>query len=195
METLQRMKELAKTALSKRKRQDGTPDFFHAWRVTQILTEALQSSGECTDEEELLSLRCGALGHDLLEDTDTTEEEIIDVAGNKTLQYIKYLTNAFGDDKTAPYVAQIEKAPEEAKLLKLADLTDNLLHGSFSVRVLGLPWMHSFFLPIVDPMLKMLQNAGFERYPKTAEFLLRSATLARAHLAESMRAAETETAP
>jgi hypothetical protein len=150
------------------------------------LTAAFEQTGETPPKEALAVLLCAALGHDLLEDTSAKEKEVEDIAGRESVKLIEFLTNRLGDDHPLPYVTQVASAPEEARLIKLCDLTDNLFHGSFSIHTLGVPWMHSYFLPIVDPMREAVIKTEFIRYPKTGALLIATAQIARAHLKESI---------
>jgi GTP diphosphokinase / guanosine-3',5'-bis(diphosphate) 3'-diphosphatase len=72
---------------------------------------------------------CAALLHDTVEDTQTTEAELVETFGNKIAGIVMEVT----DDKTLIKAdrkrAQIEHAPHisrEAKLVKLADKISNL---------------------------------------------------------------------
>lgn len=65
-----------------------------------------------------------ALCHDLLEDTDTTEEEIFNVAGRFTRDAVKLLTKNKGAD-IKEYLEKI-KSNEVAYIVKVADRIDNL---------------------------------------------------------------------
>jgi (p)ppGpp synthase/HD superfamily hydrolase len=168
------------------KRQDGTTAATHVTRVATLLEAALTLREEKPDTATLASLVTAALGHDLLEDTAATEEEIRAIAGDTALEYIKTLTNRFGDDHPTEYTTQVVTGSEEARLIKLCDLTDNLFHASYSSALLGVKWMHEYFLPIVDPMREALSKTSFTRYPKTGEHLITVAALARAHLDSSI---------
>ncbi len=170
-----------------RKRQDGTPDSVHLKRVAALLLTALTKSGEIPRSKELATLIHAALGHDLLEDTAATPKEIAKVAGKEALAFIQNLTNTEGDSHTKHYVRQVQIAPEEARLVKLADLCDNTLQASVSIQTLGTAWMKNYFLPIIDPMRTAILKTRFTKYPKTAALLGNTALLGRAHLEESMR--------
>lgn len=123
----------------------------------------------------------------LLEDTHATPQAIKKIAGTRALSYIVALTNAKGDSSVAPFVRQVMRASEEVRLIKCADLCDNILHASVNARGLSMEWLTSFFLRIVDPMRKAIVKTKFSTYPKTGAYLCGLTILARAHLAESMR--------
>ena len=72
---------------------------------------------------------CAALLHDTLEDTETTEAELVERFGERVASVVKEVT----DDRTLPKARrkalQIEHAPHlsrEAKLVKLADKISNV---------------------------------------------------------------------
>ncbi|HVW82725.1 MAG TPA: HD domain-containing protein [Candidatus Paceibacterota bacterium] len=186
MNSVTKMRTLVTRLHRGRERQDGTPDSVHVKRVAAILTAALKEAGETPPPKKLATLQCAALGHDLLEDTKATPEEIVRIAGEEALALIEQLTNRWGDDHPAPYVRQVRNAPEEARLVKLADLCDNLSQASMNAAGLGSAWMKGYFLPIVDPSRKAVSSTHFSKYPKTARILITSAALARAHLTESL---------
>ena len=67
-----------------------------------------------------------ALFHDLLEDTDATESEILSLSNAQVLEAVKLLTKYDGY-VMAEYIAKI-RANEMALLVKLADRIHNLRH-------------------------------------------------------------------
>jgi len=72
---------------------------------------------------------CAALLHDVLEDTQTTEEELLLRFGKKVTAIVKELTDDKSLAKDVRKRLQIEHAPfasHEAKLVKLADKICNL---------------------------------------------------------------------
>lgn len=93
------------------KRKNGSEYFHHPLRVA----EAVKELGE---EYELT-----ALFHDLIEDTDTTEEEIMELSNETVLGAVKLLTK---DDRSKEqYINDILSNPI-AKAVKNADRIDNL---------------------------------------------------------------------
>lgn len=179
------MEELVEQYLGGQKRRDGTSNAQHAKRVRTVLLSALAQTQE--RPADALPIECGALGHDLLEDSPVDRVELQALVGDEAYAYIVEMTNTDGDGHTEGYVRQMVAASEEARLIKYADLTDNLFHASYQAKGLGNDWMRNFFLPIVDPMREALSHTTFLRYPKTAALLRRCVELARAHLAESMK--------
>lgn len=72
---------------------------------------------------------CAALLHDVIEDTDTAEEELLAHFGKKVTSIVKELTDDKSLAKDVRKRLQIETAPfasHEAKLIKLADKICNL---------------------------------------------------------------------
>lgn len=90
----------------------GQPYILHCLRVMQAV------SGE--DEDTM----CAAIMHDLLEDTDWTEQLLISSGFNsKVIYLLKLLTKEPGEDYVS-YIRRIEVSKEATKV-KLADLEDN----------------------------------------------------------------------
>lgn len=73
-------------------------------------------------EEKASLLYLVGLCHDVLEDTDTTEEELSSYIGEEALALVKILTNR-GDDYDA-YFSSVKKN-RLASIVKLADATHN----------------------------------------------------------------------
>jgi guanosine-3',5'-bis(diphosphate) 3'-pyrophosphohydrolase len=93
---------------------DWIPYFIHPLRVALILWE----EGGIKDTDLLAS----ALLHDTLEDTQTTEEEIIFLCGNRILSLVKELTEKPGGSCCEDALTM----SPEAKIIKLADRTHNM---------------------------------------------------------------------
>jgi len=105
----------------KRKDCDETPYINHPIALTNLL---VNGTG-ITDAETL----CAALLHDTVEDTDTTEAELVEAFGEAVAGIVMEVT----DDRSLPKVerklAQIDHAPylsTKAKAVKLADKICNL---------------------------------------------------------------------
>ena len=105
----------------RRKDTEKTPYINHPLALANVLAV------ECgVDDVEVI---CGALLHDTIEDTDTTEEELLEAFGEQITRIVLEVT----DDKTLDWVArkeaQVRHAPhtsDQAKLIKLADKISNL---------------------------------------------------------------------
>ena len=97
------------------KRKHGTPYYTHPLAVSNMLKE--KGYGE--------EYQVAGLFHDLLEDTDCTEQEILDLSNEKVLEAVKLVTKTKGYEM-AEYMRNIAKN-DIAKMVKLADRTHNLL--------------------------------------------------------------------
>ena len=105
-------------------RDEGTPFIEHPVRVARILWENFGSR----DVDAIIA----ALNHDVLEDCDWLDTEILRGAlGEASTELIEHVTKEqVSDDKTAArdraYLDRLWEMPSEARLLKLADRLDNL---------------------------------------------------------------------
>lgn len=146
-----------------------TPCTVHLYGVESIISSLIDKGGEITDSSLISDLKNGALGHDLLEDTDIPEESIVKFANERTLSLIKEVTNPDDDLHTERYMAQLESASEEGRLIKYADLIDNTFSVAYGLQDLGKDWAENFYLPIMKKTKEVLARTSFERYPKTAK--------------------------
>ena len=111
----------------RRKDVDKTPYINHPLALANVLAV------ECDiDDVEVI---CGALLHDTIEDTDTSEDELVQAFGETIAQIVIEVT----DDKSLPKLerkeAQVSHSPHishRAKLVKLADKICNLRDVSSS---------------------------------------------------------------
>ena len=95
-------------------RKEGIPYITHPMAVADIVKEWGYG------QDYIIT----AYFHDLLEDTDTTEEEIKKIGGPKVLEAVKLMTKEDGWDE-AQYIQRIKNNPI-AKAVKAADRTHNL---------------------------------------------------------------------
>jgi len=127
----------------RRKDREATPYINHPIQVMEILW----GIGQVRD----MVLLAGALLHDTLEDTDATEEEIIQQCGEEVLALVLEVTDDKHLSKVQRKQHQINHAPHlsfRAKQLKLADKICNVhdislsppLHWSFKRRRDYLLW-------------------------------------------------------
>ncbi|HTM67685.1 MAG TPA: HD domain-containing protein [Candidatus Binatia bacterium] len=153
-------------------RADGSvPAWHHLDRVSLLLRLVLEASGEGTDEERE-DIALAGLGHDAVEDTEVTEEELREAFGERGVALIMGMTNRLGDDEdVAPYVRQVAAAEEGVRLIKLADLYDNCTSVLYDLFVLKPQWAEGWFLPIVEPMIAAVLPTTFTRFPAAAERL------------------------
>lgn len=111
---LELVKEYVKNKHEGQKRKQGTPYYLHPFEVQQILQkkgylEEYQAAGLC---------------HDLLEDTNATQQEVLDLTNEEVLEAVKLVTKEDGY-KMQQYINRISENPM-AKAVKLADRLHNL---------------------------------------------------------------------
>ena len=174
--------------LGEQRRSDGSSNAMHAKTCPGSRDHRREETREIASDEDALAISDAALGHDLLEDSPIDRKELENVVGPRAFLYITELTNTWGDDHSGAYVIQVVNAYEELGLIKYADLVDNLFHLSYQAHVLGENWLKKFFIPIVEPMYRALEDTEFVKYPKTASVLRIATALARAHFDESLQA-------
>ena len=110
-----------KHSADRRKDAEETPYINHPLALANVLAV------ECgIDDVEVI---CGALLHDTIEDTETTEAELREAFGDQITRIVLEVT----DDKKLEWEerkeAQVRNAPDlsdQAKLVKLADKISNL---------------------------------------------------------------------
>jgi (p)ppGpp synthase/HD superfamily hydrolase len=170
-------------------RSDGPP-WHHLDRVSKLLELVLEEAAEgAPDERETIAL--SALGHDALEDTPVTKEELVAVFGARGLTLIEGMTNLLGDDHPTEYVAQVAASEEAVRLIKLSDLYDNCTSVTFNITKLGVEWTESYFLPIVTPMIAAVTATDFPTYPKAGTRLKQMVKTTFAVLLESVARQKT----
>lgn len=113
-ENLQLALEFAKAKHNGQKRIGGEDYITHPIAVSEIV------KGQGFDEKYQIA----ALFHDLLEDTDATEEEILKYGSSEILKAVKLLTKEKGYDM-AEYINAIKQNPI-AYAVKAADRLHNL---------------------------------------------------------------------
>lgn len=103
-------------------RRDGfTPYFAHPVRVMMTVVHVFG----CTDEVVL----CAALLHDTIEDTTTDYDDLADRFGTNVADLVAVLTKNMAmpeQEREREYDARLAKADWRARLVKLADVYDNL---------------------------------------------------------------------
>lgn len=150
---------------------NNVPVTHHLARVSECLLYFLNLNREGTVRERAI-ISLAALGHDILEDTEVKPDEVKNVFGEKCFKLIWGSTNEWGDQDISPYVRKVTAASEEVRLIKLADLADNITSVAYNIAVLGIEWTTSYFLPIVTPMKEAVRRTSFRRYQKTAQDLI-----------------------
>lgn len=102
-----------------------TPYISHAFRVCMILRQVFQ-----VDNEEVLA---AAVLHDTIEDTNTDFDDIDSHFNRNIAQWVSLLSKdkrLLENEREIAYEEQIRSAPVEVKLIKLADIYDNMMDAS-----------------------------------------------------------------
>ena len=110
--------EFIKQKHSGQKRKQGTPYYTHPVAVAELLKEKGFS----------VEYQIAGLFHDLLEDTDATIEEIINLSNKDVAEAVKLVTKIEGYIMK-DYIENI-KMNDMAKMVKLADRIHNLSESS-----------------------------------------------------------------
>ncbi len=139
----------------------------HLERVSKRLEYFLNLYAEGSDVERK-HIYLAALGHDVLEDTEATREEIVQIFSDREYEIILGMTNEWGDDDVTPYVKKIADSEEGVRLIKLSDLLDNITPVTYNIATLTPAWVDTFFLRVVTPMKESVLKTEFNQYPKTA---------------------------
>lgn len=147
------------------------PYIEHLVGVKSILYSALDITRECEDETLFRDMLDAALGHDLIEDTSVSKDEIIDVSNERVLYLIEELSNPVDDTHTDEYMKQISNASEEARIIKYCDLLENTTSVCYGLQDLGIDWFYDFYEPILKRTTDNLANTKFVKYPKAADLL------------------------
>ncbi|HEY1813833.1 MAG TPA: HD domain-containing protein [Kofleriaceae bacterium] len=169
MTSTDEMRSLAIRAHAHQQRNAGrVPYSFHVLSVAAIVKELLDGGGECSDPDLAHDIVLAAMGHDLYEDTDVTRADIKEKFGARVDALIYGMTNPNGDDDRAAYEREMGHALEEVRLIKLADLIDNVLSCAYGIHDLGRRWINNTFLPIAEGMAKTVRATNYSRYPQTS---------------------------
>ena len=104
-------------------RKDGkTPYISHSFRTSLVLSQIFSVTNA--------SMLAAAILHDTIEDTDNDFDDIKDSFGEQVAVWVGLLSK----DKRNPkpvrekvYLDQLRQAPDEVKLIKLADAYDNII--------------------------------------------------------------------
>ena len=103
-------------------RKDGrTPYFAHPVRVALTVRDVFDVNDEAT--------LAAALLHDTIEDTGADYDDIVELVGSEAAELVSAMTKDMRlpeREREAAYDAQLARADWRARLLKLADVYDNL---------------------------------------------------------------------
>jgi GTP pyrophosphokinase len=118
LDVVRRAYELAEQSHAGQMRDEGTPYILHPIRVAVSLVDELQIYSP--------TLVCGALLHDVIEDSPVTRDDVATGFGDEVAEIVWLLTK-FEDVSLPAYLAAIEAASRTgAPIVKLCDRLDNL---------------------------------------------------------------------
>lgn len=120
MKTIEEYIEFIKYKHNGQTRKQGTPYYLHPVEVCNILKE-----NGFSEEYQITGLF-----HDLLEDTDTTYEEIEKISSKDIAEAVRLVTKEKGY-KMNNYIDRISKN-DMAKMVKLADRLHNLMETNLA---------------------------------------------------------------
>lgn len=103
-------------------RKQGTPYYMHPLEVCNILKENNYS----------IDYQVAALFHDLLEDTDTTYEELVEISNKEIAEAVRLVTKENGYNMQ-DYISRIQNN-DIARMVKLADRLHNLSEAHLASR-------------------------------------------------------------
>lgn len=120
--TLNAAIKLAVTAHRHQFRKDGiTPYISHPFRVCMVLTQIF----EVRDP----AILAASILHDVIEDTATDYDDIVEACGTDVADIVAALskdTRIPYTPREASYKEQLDASPWQVKLIKLADIYDNI---------------------------------------------------------------------
>jgi (p)ppGpp synthase/HD superfamily hydrolase len=144
---LNQIKNFVKIKHGNQKRIQGTPYYLHPFAVADIL--AKNGYG--------LDYQIAGLFHDLLEDTDATYEELLELSNVNITNVVKLVTKE-ENYQMADYINRIEQN-EIAKMVKLADRVHNLSEAHFASD----KWINKYVVETKEWYLKMAKDTPFEK--------------------------------
>ena len=167
------MRTLVVDAHAAQRRNGGrVPYSVHVLSVGTILEDTLELGGECTDDALRHDLYLAAIAHDLYEDTPVARDQIRARFGARVDQLIESMTNRAGDADRGAYLARLREASEEVRLIKLADLVDNVTSCAYGIHDLTHAWVATTFVPMAIDMLEAVGRPVGRRFAKTEAILL-----------------------
>ena len=163
------------------------PYWHHCLSTAEIVYDAICRSNEFEDPAVATDIFLAALGHDLYEDTPIDPKEIKDAFGARVDEWIRFLTNEEGDDFRENYIRKIESSPEEIKLIKLADVTDNTMSCAYGLHDLGAEWVRTQYMPHMEEMRSVITLDRFQTYFRTATILIQNLQFACERLESNLK--------
>ena len=163
------------------------PYWHHCLSTAEILYDAISRSKEFEDPALATDMFLCALGHDLYEDTPIDPMEIKNAFGTRVDDWIRFLTNEEGDDFRENYIRKIDSSPEEVKLIKLADVTDNATSCAYGIHDLGAEWVRTEYMPHMVEMRSVITADRFRTYIRTATILIQNLQFACERLENNLK--------
>ena len=121
---------------NQKRKYTGEPYIEHPKLVAKIITNYMEACDDIPlfafDPMDYSVIRCAALLHDTIEDTNATYEELQKVFGKSVCDLVYWLTDeltpADGNRKfrKQKYLEKIIESPYDAKCLKIADILANI---------------------------------------------------------------------
>ncbi len=135
---------------------DWSPYRPHLMRVGNILQYYLNLFWEWS-EEIRTSIIIAWYGHDSIEDTNITKEELEKQFGTYITELIFWMTNEESDLHTDNYVQKVVNSSEEIRLIKLADICDNyqwMIYKANDKEIMA--FFKEKIIPIIEPMYQKI---------------------------------------
>lgn len=129
------------------KRIQGTPYYLHPIAVAELLA----SKGFDSDYQVV------GLFHDLLEDTDATSQELLELSTPDIVEAVRLVTKE-KNYQMAEYIYRIENN-KLAKMVKLADRVHNLQEANFA----SIKWIQKYVLETKEWYLELAKGTPFEQ--------------------------------
>lgn len=151
---------------------DWSPYRPHLLRVGNLLQYYLELFGEW-DEKIVNAIIIAGYGHDSLEDTHITREDLEKQFNQNIAELIFWMTNEESDAHTDKYVKKVIMWSEEVRLIKLADICDNYQWMIYKINNKEIAkFFKENIIPIIEPMYQKIITTNFSIYSKTSEKLL-----------------------
>ncbi|MFP4253986.1 MAG: hypothetical protein ACLFRN_05905 [Halothece sp.] len=154
----------------------NTPDnpyWIHCIQVGHLLYHALEKNNDIDNKRKQEDMICAAIGHDLLEDTKISKEELLSRFNDSVVHWIQEMTNEDGDYNREKYIQKLHSGSEEALLIKYCDFIENTLSVQYSLDILSKEWLENFYIPIKEDTFQLLNvyQKTWVYFPKTANYL------------------------
>lgn len=140
------IKEFVKLKHLNQKRIQGTPYYLHPFAVADLLAQ--KGYG--------IAYQISGLFHDLLEDTDTTYEELVHLSNDAIAEVVRLVTKE-KNYEMADYISRIEQN-EMAKMVKLADRVHNLSEAHFASE----KWIKKYIIETDKWYVDLARDTPFE---------------------------------